>query len=171
MNSNSLPNNRFVRGKKARNLRELAQHIGKEEHKSKNSAAKVLENTRAKEDLKKIKSKEHKVMKKEGWSKEEIDKELDKIEERFPIPCFPDNHEYMYDFFDVMVTVFPPTRRKMDPANLYPTVKPLIDGLTDSGWWADDNFDHLRVICFKYGGVSGERGKYHIKIDITEVGR
>lgn len=34
-------------------------------------------------------------------------------------------------------------RNRMDPANAYPTVKALVDGLTDAGVWADDDDTHL----------------------------
>ncbi|WP_172121250.1 hypothetical protein [Actinomyces faecalis] len=35
------------------------------------------------------------------------------------------------------------THNRMDPANAYPTVKALVDGLTDAGVWADDDDTHL----------------------------
>ena len=37
------------------------------------------------------------------------------------------------------------TRRagRFDPANAYPTVKPIIDGMTDAGVWVDDDDTHL----------------------------
>lgn len=37
------------------------------------------------------------------------------------------------------------TRRagRIDPANAYPTVKPIIDGMTDAGVWVDDDDAHL----------------------------
>lgn len=45
------------------------------------------------------------------------------------------------------------TRRRMDPANAYPTVKPLIDGLTDAGVWEDDDADHVDGPDMRLGGV------------------
>lgn len=36
-----------------------------------------------------------------------------------------------------------PTNRKADPANAAPTVKALIDGMTDAGVWDDDDSTHV----------------------------
>ena len=36
------------------------------------------------------------------------------------------------------------TRTRFDPANAYPTVKALVDGLTDAGVWVDDDDQHLQ---------------------------
>ena len=43
----------------------------------------------------------------------------------------------------VTVDVHGRTRGRMDPANVYPAVKAVIDGLTDYGVWVDDDADHL----------------------------
>lgn len=43
----------------------------------------------------------------------------------------------------VTVTIHASRRGRMDPANSYPTIKALIDGLTDAGLWADDDAEHL----------------------------
>ena len=42
-----------------------------------------------------------------------------------------------------LVTVVIPVkdRRKRDPHNWFPTVKPIVDGLVDAGVWPDDNSD------------------------------
>lgn len=57
---------------------------------------------------------------------------------------------FMFDKCSVYIGVSPPTSRRCDPPNYYPTVKPLIDGLTDSLWWKDDNFEHLKSMSFYY---------------------
>lgn len=74
-----------------------------------------------------------------------------------------------FNHFTVKVTVCPPTRRKIDPPNLYPTAKALIDGLTDAEWWEDDNFRHLLETSFVYGGLSGKKDVFTIVLDIEEV--
>lgn len=51
----------------------------------------------------------------------------------------------------VLVTVYAPTRRRLDPPNLYPTVKALIDGLTDANLWPDDNHEVIKMMSFQYG--------------------
>lgn len=70
---------------------------------------------------------------------------------------------------EVVVTIYSPTRRRLDPPNFYPTVKALIDGYTDGGLWKDDNYKIIRRLSFVYGGVTGIKGKYRIEIEINEV--
>lgn len=41
------------------------------------------------------------------------------------------------------VVAWPPLTRRRDAANLWPTVKPLIDGLVDAGVLPDDDDTHL----------------------------
>lgn len=54
---------------------------------------------------------------------------------------------------DVFVRLDVPDNRRRDPSNYMPTVKALVDGLTDAGWWPDDtpewvhtNEPELRVV-------------------------
>lgn len=42
-------------------------------------------------------------------------------------------------FSDVVVTCTFYGARQKDPSNLTPTSKAVVDGLTDAGWWADDD--------------------------------
>jgi putative phage holliday junction resolvase len=68
----------------------------------------------------------------------------------------------------VDVIVFAPTRRRMDAPNWYPTVKALIDGMTDADILTDDNNHIIKKMSFAYGGLSGTK-KYKLKIIITEL--
>ena len=68
----------------------------------------------------------------------------------------------------VTVTVYAPTARKMDPPNLYPTVKALLDGFTDSGLWTDDNYQIIQKLSFVYGGLSNSK-KYKLEILVKPV--
>lgn len=77
--------------------------------------------------------------------------------------------KFEFDKFKIVVTVFPPTRRRIDPPNLYPTVKAIVDGLTDAGFWPDDSFSNLLELSFKYGGLSGESDIFHMKFEISEI--
>ncbi|WP_172121434.1 hypothetical protein [Actinomyces faecalis] len=43
----------------------------------------------------------------------------------------------------VTATVQGRTAGRMDPANAYPTVKAVLDGLTDAGVWEDDDSGHV----------------------------
>jgi len=82
-----------------------------------------------------------------------------------------------FDHFSIQVTIKPPTRRKLDPPNYYPTVKPIIDGLTDAGWWQDDNFAYMVETSFRYGGLAGlklpdgknDNNTFRVILDIYEV--
>ncbi len=48
-----------------------------------------------------------------------------------------------YRFVDVEYEIHYPKRQaRADPDNLAPTVKHLVDGLTDAGLWADDDYQH-----------------------------
>ena len=69
----------------------------------------------------------------------------------------------------LVVTIYAPTKRRMDPPNFYPTVKALVDGMTDAGIWTDDNHEVIRYMVFKYGGLSGLKDKYRIEIEVKEV--
>lgn len=53
----------------------------------------------------------------------------------------------------VLAVYHPPDRRRRDPANLYPSVKACVDGLTDAGAWADDDASHLAGPDMRLGDV------------------
>lgn len=77
-----------------------------------------------------------------------------------------------FNNFIVEVLICPPTRRKLDPPNLYPTVKHLIDGMTDNNWWPDDDWTHMKKMSFSYGGLSerkGAKGDFQVIITVTEI--
>lgn len=76
---------------------------------------------------------------------------------------------YLFDQVVIKVTVCPPTNRSVDPPNLYPTVKPLIDGMTDAFFWEDDNFKHITELGFRYGGPSGVKDCFKFVFDIVPV--
>lgn len=81
-----------------------------------------------------------------------------------------------FNHFDITVKVYAPTKRRLDSHNLQPTVKALIDGLTDSELWEDDDFKHLRYVTFCYGGLVKEcfedefdKNSFVLEFNITEV--
>lgn len=63
------------------------------------------------------------------------------------------------------IIVNPPTRRKMDVPNWYPTVKALIDGLTDAGVFEDDNDNVIKLYVFARGPVTDNK-KYKISLNL-----
>lgn len=71
---------------------------------------------------------------------------------------------------EVSVTVCPTTRSRMDPPNVYPSVKALVDGLTDACWWEDDHWRFLPLMSFAYGGSSPVKGCYRLIVDVQRCG-
>ena len=69
---------------------------------------------------------------------------------------------------NVIITIHPPTKRRMDAPNWYPTIKALIDGLTDGGLWTDDNNEVIQSLTFKFGGLSGS-DTYKIEISASNT--
>lgn len=69
----------------------------------------------------------------------------------------------------LVVTIYAPTKRRMDPPNFYPTVKALVDGMTDAGLWTDDSHEVIKYMTFEYGGLSGSKDKYRIEIEVEEM--
>lgn len=67
----------------------------------------------------------------------------------------------------MIITVYPPTARRMDSPNWYPTVKALIDGLTDAGVFEDDNNNVITGYLFLTGPKTDD-GKYRFELDIRE---
>lgn len=65
----------------------------------------------------------------------------------------------------IIVYICPPTRQRMDAPNWYPTIKPLIDGLTDMGMFEDDNDNVITSYTFINGGKSQTK-KYGILLEI-----
>ena len=69
----------------------------------------------------------------------------------------------------LVVTLYAPTKRRMDPPNFYPTVKALVDGMTDAGLWTDDNHEIIKYMMFEFGGLSGIKDKYRVEIEVEEI--
>lgn len=65
------------------------------------------------------------------------------------------------------VVICAPTSRRMDSPNWYPTVKALIDGLTDAGVFDDDNNKIITSMTFLPGPKTDNK-KYRIEIIIRE---
>lgn len=45
----------------------------------------------------------------------------------------------------VVITLDVPDKRRRDPANFFPCVKAIVDGLVDAGWWPDDTPEYVTV--------------------------
>ena len=86
----------------------------------------------------------------------------------------PQTQEWSTPMYDkdnpciVRIDVRPPTRRRMDAPNWYPTVKALIDGFVDAGLLADDNNHIITETQFLSTGVSGHKN-YELEITFINV--
>lgn len=171
LNANSIPSHFIVKGNMVSHLRTLAasQFMLHHPEDIQPRVTLMLQELRVAEEraLKKKRLKKRLLTGKNPLAPEEVEKELEEL--------FPNVEKTDYEipplhtYFTVQTIVFPPTRRRLDPPNLYPTVKPILDGGTDAGMWPDDDFGHLLEISFRYGGLSGLKARWKIKMIFTEV--
>lgn len=77
-----------------------------------------------------------------------------------------ESRQYLFSKYTVDVIVYSPSKRRLDPPNLYPTVKHVIDGLTDANIWEDDDYTHMTKMSFSYGGLSELPDTFILKIII-----
>lgn len=68
----------------------------------------------------------------------------------------------------VTVNVQYDSNRRADPANAYPTVKALVDGLVDFGVLTDDDSKHLPEMTFKRAPGRCLRGWHVITLTLVE---
>lgn len=68
----------------------------------------------------------------------------------------------------VTAIIHPLTHGRFDPENAAPMVKAILDGITQSGYWPDDNADYVLGPDYRLGEPSTEKGVYHITIRIEE---
>lgn len=62
------------------------------------------------------------------------------------------------------VTIEIDQRRQFDPPNYAPTLKPLIDGMTDAGLWTDDNGDIITAVVFTRGEGKAAKGTIRVTL-------
>lgn len=170
LNANRIPNHFMVKSTIASHLRTLGQKAGIEGHYH-SQASERLEAILIQEQLKTEKSRSRKRMNKAGESEEAIQEKMKQIEKDLNIGKKPEEIKvpYLFHKFKIKVTVFSLNKGRIDPPNFYPTIKHIIDGLTDASWWEDDNFDQLVEISFVYGGVTDVKGDYKFVLDIEEI--
>ena len=65
----------------------------------------------------------------------------------------------------IFIYVCPPSKRRTDAPNWYPTIKPLIDGLTDANVLEDDNDEIITSLTF-IPGVKTVNKKYQIIMEL-----
>lgn len=69
----------------------------------------------------------------------------------------------------VTVTVAYPLNQRADPANTSPVVKALLDGLTDAGFWPDDDSEHVVAVTYRRDPEKSRRGTHKVTLTITEA--
>lgn len=174
LNSNTYKSLHWaVKGKLTEGLRTTAINEGVLHHPDEHREAidQRLEALRAEANQAVAKARRTKALQKKGELTAKEIKAL--VEEEFAaeeLPSTKTDAPTLFNHFRIRVTVSPPTRRRLDPVNLYPTVKAIIDGLTDSHWWEDDDYSHLLELSFVYGGLSGEKDVFRLTMDVEEVG-
>lgn len=171
LNSNSMPSKYIIKSLKAAWLREEAGKIGVELHKDPQSSRNLYSTILLEKEVSNSKGRLKKKMNKRGDTVEEINEAMKKVENDLSpeISSSDIKIDYMFNKFEVLIEVYPPTGRRFDPPNLGPTVKPMIDGLTDAGWWEDDDHTHLTKTSFTYGGVSGVKDHFKVVYIISEI--
>ena len=68
----------------------------------------------------------------------------------------------------VTAIIHPLTHGRFDSENAAPMVKAILDAITQSGYWPDDNADFVLGPDYRLGEPSTEKGVYHITIRIDE---
>jgi crossover junction endodeoxyribonuclease RusA len=165
----------YVHSKVVSHLRKLSAEKGMERHNEENRvlAQAKMELLYAEADAVAKKKKLRKTLnKRKAITDEEIAEIMKKASEEEKIaeklakdaPVVP-----LFNVAKVTIITAPPTRRRMDPPNLWPTAKAILDGLTDASWWLDDDFKHVVETSFRYGGISGIKDTFKITVQIEEV--
>lgn len=67
----------------------------------------------------------------------------------------------------VLAYISSPRRSRADVGNAYPTIKAILDGLTDAGTWVDDDDDHLVGPDLRRGDPTHQAGLYRVRLVIT----
>ena len=160
----------MVKSQRSAYLRKISQDPGAYEHTQKEEAQQYLDRNRGLQERSNKKGSVTKKMKKANCTPEEIAEAMEDIDRTFPIVDTPSGLEYEFKGrFEATCIIHTPTKRHIDPPNLWPTVKPLLDGLTDSGWWEDDDSTRLVRTSFERGENSTSKGDYQITIIIKEI--
>lgn len=73
------------------------------------------------------------------------------------------------DRVHVLAYISSPRRSRADVGNSYPTVKAILDGLTDAHIWADDDDEHIIGPDLRRGDPTHQTGLYRVRIVITPV--
>lgn len=172
LNSNRMPRNTFVKSKTASLLRQLGAREGIVHHSTPEKAQRKYDLLLAERDVLQRKANMVKKLRKKKVDDAHIDSCVAELvaEHSALTPASSVEVDYMFTRFTVDVEVSSYNKAIFDPPNFYPTVKPIIDGLTDTSWWADDNFHYLTAMTFTAGEPQPELNKeYMFTMTFTET--
>ncbi len=71
-------------------------------------------------------------------------------------------------FVVIHATIFKARAGRYDPSNLYPTIKAIIDGLTDYGLVEDDDYRHVDGPHMHHGGFDKNNPRIELTISIYQ---
>lgn len=170
LNSNSLPRNTHLKGKMTKALRALAGAEGARLHSHEIESRLAVQLEHQKRELVQEKSRLTKTYNEGQQTDQAYSKGIESIDQALheTAQALAGDKDYLFDRYSVTVTIYGPTKRLFDPPNFYPTVKAMIDGLTDALWWEDDNFTHMQSMTFRYGGLSSQKGCYQVNLLVTD---
>ena len=68
------------------------------------------------------------------------------------------------------VLQYPKPLHRVDPPTMWPTVKPVNDGMTEAGLWIDDDSSHIRRTSFQQDPQpTGKQGLWRITFHIIPI--
>ena len=68
------------------------------------------------------------------------------------------------------MVAYPKNLHRVDPPNMWPTCKPVIDGMTEAGLWIDDDSSHIRRTSFQQDPTpTGTQGLWRITFHIIPI--
>lgn len=113
-----------------------------------------------------------KALRKKGLTKKEIEQHPDILaigDKTSYTKVNAIENNFLYQKATIEVLIGNTVNRDFDPPNFWPTVKAITDGLTDCGWWEDDNFNYLTKVSFGCGEKSDIKGHYRLTLIVSEV--
>lgn len=170
LNSNTTYKQMIVKSVAVAKVRSFGQIVAVENHEDPRSIDYVKYN-RAMQELSNGKGRLTKKMKSKNATEDEITEAIEAYVAKSNIPDRPEIDYMFNNKVSVTLVVFPPTRRKMDPPNMWATLKPILDAFTDAGWWEDDNSDFIPITNFARGSrLSSKKDHYEFTLVIQEIG-
>lgn len=78
-------------------------------------------------------------------------------------------HRPVFDTCGIEAVVAYPRNGRADPQNTSPMAKALIDGLTDAGYWPDDDSTHVLKVAYTRSPMRSAKGCHIITLNIINL--